>query len=161
MVRILVAYTSMGGNTKMLAEAVAKGIKNAGCEVILKRAKDVLQEDFVGADGIVAGSPVYFGGMSAELKEMFDRFVGLRGKMEGKVGAAFSTSAHPTGGKETTILSILQAMLIYGMVVVGDPLEVGGHYGVACSGRPDSETIAAAGALGRRVAGLAKVLSKG
>lgn len=161
MVRILVAYTSSGGNTKGLAEAVAKGVDSIeGAQANLKMAKDVSREDFAQAKGIIAGSPVYFGTMSAELKDMFDRFVSLRreGGMEGKIGAGFATSGHHTGGKETTILSILQAMLIYGMVVVGDPIRVGGHYGVACQGLPDETTLKAGEALGARVAKLAKIL---
>ncbi len=160
MIKILVVYTSNSGNTESLAEAVAKGVNTVGVQAILKRAKDVIREDFVEAKGIIAGSPVYFGTMSAELKDMFDQFVGLRreGGMEGKIGAGFATSGHPTGGKETTILSILQAMLIYGMIVVGDPIKVGGHYGVACQGRPDNQTLSAGEALGARVAELAKAL---
>ena len=161
MIKILVAYTSNSGNTEGLAEAVARGVNTAGAQAILKKAKDVTREDFVSANGIIAGSPVYFGTMSAELKDMFDRFVGLRreGGMEGKIGAGFATSGHLTGGKETTILSILQAMLIYGMIIVGDPIKVGGHYGVACQGFPDNQTLKAGEALGARVAELAKICS--
>ena len=152
---ILVIYSSKTGNTKKLAEYVLEGIKKAkGVEVLLKSASKVTKSDFLKADGIIAGSPVYFGTMSAELKDMFDRFVGLRKKMENKVGAAFATSGDETGGKETTLLSILQAMLIYGMIIVGDPLDASGHYGVACVGAPDIETIHNAQKLGKRVAQL-------
>ena len=76
--------------------------------------------------------------------------------MEGKVGAAFATSGDPTGGKETTIMSILQALLIYGMVIVGDPMSATGHYGVACVGAPDEKAVENGKKLGRRVAELAK-----
>ena len=96
--------------------------------------------------------------MAAELKEVFDKYVGIRRKMEDKIGAAFATSADPSGGKETTIFSIIQAMLIYGMIVVGDPLEATGHYGVSCTGAPDQKTAANAAKLGRRVAILAQKL---
>lgn len=161
MKKILVAYSSYGGNTEKLAFAVKEGVEEvSSCSCILKRASLVTREDFDGADAIIAGSPTYFGNMSAELKEMFDRFVSLRreGRMEGKIGAAFATSGHPTGGKETTLLSIIQAFLIYGMIVVGDPISAGGHYGVACSGPCDQETLENAKKLGRRVAELVKKL---
>ena len=152
---ILAIYSSKTGNTKKLAEYVLEGIKKVkGVEVLLKSASKVTKSDFLKADGIIAGSPVYFGTMSAELKDMFDRFVGLRKKMENKVGAAFATSGDETGRKETTLLSILQAMLIYGMIIVGDPLDASGHYGVACVGAPDIETIHNAQKLGKRVAQL-------
>ncbi|MEW6007319.1 MAG: NAD(P)H-dependent oxidoreductase, partial [bacterium] len=128
--------------------------------VIFKRASDVVEADFKTSDGIIAGSPTYFGNMSAELKDMFDRFVGLRrqGGMEGKIGAAFATSGHPTGGKETTMMAIIQAFLIYGMIVVGDPISAGGHYGVACQGSPSQKDLDDAKRLGIRVGELAKKL---
>jgi NAD(P)H dehydrogenase (quinone) len=78
--------------------------------------------------------------------------------MEGKVGATFTTSADPTGGKETTMMSIIQALLIYGMVIVGDPLEATGHYGVACVGAPDASAESNGFKLGQRVAHLSKKL---
>lgn len=153
MVKILVIYSSVGGNTRQLAEAVAEGVKEIPeSDCLIKRAGDVVPNDLISADGIIAGSPVYFGSMSAELKDMFDKNVGIRKRLEGKVGAAFTTSGHHTGGKETTLFSIIQAMLINGMIIVGDPLSVGGHYGVACVGAPDDKTINAAKALGKRVA---------
>jgi len=104
---------------------------------------------------VIAGSPVYYGSMAAELKAVFDRLVDYRDRMEDKIGAAFATSGHHAGGKETTILSILQAMLINGMIVVGDPLDASGHYGVCCTGAPDARTASDARKLGRRVAALA------
>ena len=78
--------------------------------------------------------------------------------MEDKVGAAFATSAHHSGGKETTIISIVQAFLIYGMIVVGDPMDASGHYGVACAGAPDERAVQDGAKLGKRVALLVKNL---
>jgi NAD(P)H dehydrogenase (quinone) len=97
--------------------------------------------------------------MAAELKEVFDNFVNIRSRMGGKIGAAFATAGDPSGGKETTILSIIQAMLIYGMVIVGDPLDATGHYGVSCTGAPDRRTSGNAAKLGKRVALLARRLA--
>ena len=151
--QILVLYFSKGGNTRKLAEAVARGAGMVdGTQVVLKHTDDVTKEDFVNAQGIIAGSPVYFGLMAAELKSVFDRFVGVRRKMENKIGAAFATSADPSGGKETTMFSIIQAMMIYGMVIVGDPMSATGHFGTACVGAPDKAAEENAAKLGRRVA---------
>jgi len=153
--QVLVTYYSRTGNTKKLAEEIAKGVNQvAGVTCELKPVSEVTKEDFLASDGIIAGSPVYFGTMAADLKRVFDEFVGLRRQMADKVGAAFVTSGHPAGGKETTLFSILEAFLIYGMIVVGDPLEASGHYGVACVGAPDSTTSQDAVKLGRRVANL-------
>ena len=157
--QILVLYFSKGGNTKKLAEAIVKGVESVdGVEGVLKHTDDVTKENFVSSDGIIAGSPVYFGVMAAQLKKIFDEFVGVRKKMEGKVGAAFATSADPSGGKETTMMSIIQVMLIYGMVIVGDPMSATGHFGTACVGAPDSGSLENGMKLGQRVAELAKIV---
>ena len=157
--QILVIYFSKGGNTRKLAEAIARGVEEVeGVKVVLKKTSEVTKEDFVASEGIIAGSPVYFGLMAAELKKIFDDFVGVRKKMDGKVGAAFTTSGDPSGGKETTMMSIIQVLLIYGMVIVGDPMSATGHYGVACVGQPDEKTEDNGMKLGNRVAELAKKL---
>ncbi len=152
-------YYSRSGNTKKLAEAIANGIKEIeDVKCVLKPAAEVSKNDFLNSEGIIAGSPVYFGTMAAELKDVFDKLIGTRRNMENKIGAAFATSAHHTGGKETTIMSIIQAMLIYGMIIVGDPLDASGHYGVACTGEPDERTVQDGIKLGKRVASLVKRL---
>ena len=157
--QILILYYSKGGNTRKLAEAIASGVEQVeGVKAVLRKTDEVTKDDFLNCDGIIAGSPVYFGVMAAELKKVFDDFVGVRKRMEGKVGAAFTTAGDPTGGKETTIFSIIQALLIYGMVIVGDPMSATGHYGVACVGAPDEKAIENGAKLGARVADVAKKL---
>jgi NAD(P)H dehydrogenase (quinone) len=157
--QILVLYFSKGGNTKKLAEAILTGVESVqGVQGVLKHTDDVTKDDFVSSNGVIAGSPVYFGVMAAQLKRIFDEFVSIRRKMEGKIGAAFATSADPSGGKETTMMSIIQVMLIYGMVVVGDPMAATGHFGTACVGAPDSGSLENGMKLGQRVAELAKRL---
>ena len=158
---VLVLYYSKGGNTRKLAEAVAEGTGQVdGVEVVLRSTGDVTKDDFVAADGLIVGSPVYFGTMAAQLKQVLDEFVGVRRKMENKVGAAFATAGDPSGGKETTIMSIIQALLIYGMIIVGDPLSATGHYGTACVGTPDSAARENGQKLGRRVAELVKQIGR-
>lgn len=154
--QVLVLYYSKGSNTRKLAEEIAKGVQATGVEALLRSTDEVTKDDFLGSVGIIAGSPVYFGIMAAQLKKIFDDYVGLRRQMENKVGAAFATGGHPTGGKETTILSILQCMLIYGMIIVGDPLDASGHYGVACVQAPDKTAADDGFKLGARVAALCK-----
>jgi len=157
--QILILYFSKGGNTKKLAQAIAEGVESVeGVDAVLKKTDEVTKEDFINSEGIIAGSPVYFGIMAAELKKILDDFVGVRRKMEDKIGAAFATSGDPSGGKETTMMSIIQALLIYGMVIVGDPMSATGHYGVSCAGKPDTKTLENGIKLGQRVAALAKKL---
>ncbi len=157
--QVLILYFSKGGNTRKLAEAIGKGVEQLdGAKALLKRTDQVTKDDFVASDGVIAGSPVYFGLMAGELKKIFDDFVGVRKKMEGKVGAAFTTSGDSSGGKETTMLSIIQVLLIYGMVIVGDPMSATGHYGVSCVGAPDEKTVENGVKLGKRVAEIAAKL---
>ncbi|MFW5997048.1 MAG: flavodoxin family protein [Lentisphaeria bacterium] len=150
-VTVLVAYYSRGGTTKSMAESVAKGVKEAGGEPLLRSVEEVTEDDMLTCKGLILGSPVYFGTMAAPVKEFIDKHIGLRKKMEDKVGAAFVSAGHHTGGKETTLMSILQGMLIYGMIIVGDPLKASGHYGVACHGNLLEETDNHARMLGARV----------
>jgi len=150
--QVLVLYFSKGGNTAKLARNIAEGVEAGGAEAVVKNTSEVTKDDFLNSAGVIAGSPVYFGIMAADLKKIFDEFVSTRRKMENKVGAAFATGGHHTGGKETTMISILQCMMIYGMIIVGDPMDASGHYGVGCVGAPDDCAAGDGFKLGKRVA---------
>jgi NAD(P)H dehydrogenase (quinone) len=159
MVKVLVAYHSRTGNTAKMAESIASGVRSAGAEVSIKKIENVTNDDLIDADGIIIGSPTYFGLMSAEVKRMFDNSSDIRGKLENKVGAAFTSSASADGGNQTTLQSIMHAMLIHAMIVVGDPMESGGHYGAIAVGYPQAECQDSCKMLGKRVANLAKRLA--
>jgi multimeric flavodoxin WrbA len=81
MTKILIVYHSQGGNTQKMAEAVAEGAKEVKeVEVTLKKAFDIAEEDLIDCDGLVIGSPEYFGTMSGVVKDLFDRtYEKLRG----------------------------------------------------------------------------------
>ena len=135
MVRILVVYYSRSGNTQKMAELIAEGARGDGVEVEVKDVESTEADDLVAADAIIAGSPTYYGGMAAELKKLLDDSVKFHGKLAGKVGAAFTSSANIGGGNETTVLGILQAWLIHGMIVQGH--ATGDHYGPVSIDAPD------------------------
>lgn len=159
--QVLVMYYSSSGNTEKLAKEVTRGVKESGgVQCVLKAVADVTNDDLVASDAIIAGSPVYYGAMAAEMKAVFDKSVTVRSQMENKIGAAFATSGDASGGKETTLLSIIQAMLISGMIIIGDPLDATGHYGTSCVGAPDAKASNNARKLGKRVADLVKKLKK-
>ena len=154
--KILVIYDSKGGNTEQMAHAIAKGAENVGAKVSLKRAEVATMEDLQSADGIIMGSPTYFGQMSSRLKHLIDDSIALHTKMTGKVGAAFTSSGGTASGAETTLLSILQVMLIHGMIVQGNSEHW--HYGVAAQGAPKPQDLKACEELGERVAFLVQKL---
>lgn len=153
---ILILYYSRTGKTRKLAEFIAEGIAETGCTYKLCSVEEVTVSDFENSSAIIAGSPTYFGLLSAELKKIFDDFRPIRKKMLNKIGAAFSTSNHPHGGNETTLISIIQCFLVYGMIVAGDPFETGGHFGLASYGQITDENCRDAKLFGKRIAGLVK-----
>jgi NAD(P)H dehydrogenase (quinone) len=157
MAKVLVIYYSRTGNTKKMAESIFEGIKKEGVQVWIKDVKEVNVDELLKYDAIVIGSPTYYGTMSAEIKKLLDESVKFHGRLEGKVGAAFASSANVAGGNETTILDILNAMLIHGMIIQGDPQ--GDHYGAVAIDEPDSRATKECLRLGSRVAKLAKKIS--
>lgn len=156
MPKTLILYYSRTGNTKKMAEYVAEGVRSENVEVEVRDVSNIKVDNLLEYDAIIVGSPTYCGSMAGELKELFDESARIHGKLDGKVGAAFSSSAQVGGGNETTILSILNAMLIHGMIVQGD--WKGDHYGPVAIGSPDDRAEKMCIRIGNRVAQLVKKL---
>lgn len=157
MAKGIVIYYSRTGNTKEMAQIIAKAMKEADLPTECKAVSDVKADDVFSYDAIVIGSPTYYGQMAAPLKQLIDDLVGRHGQLDGKVGAAFTSSANIGGGNETTIMGIIEAMLISGMVVQGDPN--GDHYGPVSIGKPDQRVKQQCRRRGKRIAELTKKLT--
>jgi len=154
---ILIAFYSRSGNTAAMAEHVAEAARGvAGADVTVKPVGEVDPSALADYHGIILGSPTYYGLMASEMKALFDASVVLHGSLEGKVGGAFTSAANRGGGNETCLLSILQAMLIHGMVIRGTAQR--DHYGPVALGPPDDRAVAECRKLGRAVAELAVAL---
>jgi len=156
MAKIIVIYYSRTGNTKKMAELIAEGVKKEKVEVLVKDVLDVDPSRLLDYQAIILGSPTYYGTMAYQIKKLLDDTVTFHSKLEGKIGAAFSSSANIAGGNETTILDILNAMLIHGMIIQGDPQ--GDHYGPVAIGSVDERSSQECLRLGSRVAKLVKVV---
>ena len=154
MAQALVIYYSRGGNTKKMAGLIGEAIEKEGVKTQVKDVKDVRADELLDYEAIVIGSPTYYGSMAAEIKKLLDDSVKFHAKLDGKVGAAFSSSANIGGGNETTVLDILNAMLIHGMIIQGDPK--GDHYGSVAIGSPDDRSTKEALRQGSRIAKLTK-----
>jgi len=154
MAKIIVIYYSRTGNTKKMAELIAEGVKKEKVEVLVKDVLDVDPSRLLDYQAIILGSPTYYGTMAYQIKKLLDDTVVFHSKLEGKIGAAFSSSANIAGGNETTILDILNAMLIHGMIIQGDPQ--GDHYGPVAIGSVDERSSQECLRLGSRVAKLVK-----
>jgi NAD(P)H dehydrogenase (quinone) len=136
-----------------MAFAVAEGARQVSeIEVVVESVDQANNEELLSADGIIVGSPTYYGLMSGEVKAFFDRSVKIHGKLDGKVGAAFTSSGGTAGGAETTLLSILKVMLVHGMIIQGRYENK--HYGPAAIGKPKEEEIEMCKRLGKRTAEL-------
>ena len=123
----LVLYYTRTGITEKMAQTIAGTLSQEGVSTDLVDVSQFQVDDFKKYDLIVIGSPTYYGTMAAEIKEMLDESIKLHGDLNGKIGGAFSSSANRAGGNETTIWSVLSALLIHGMVIKG--MVEGSHYG--------------------------------
>jgi len=156
MAKAIVIYYSRTGNTKEMAEIIAKSMNETDLQTECKSVSDVRAQKLLDYDAIVVGSPTYYGHMAGPIKQLIDDTVEFHGKLDGKIGAAFSSSANIAGGNETTILGIIEAMLIAGCIVQGDPQ--GDHYGPVSIGKPDDRVRRQCVRRGRRIAELTKKL---
>ncbi|AEG18299.1 flavodoxin family protein [Methanobacterium paludis] len=125
-----------------------------------------VMEKLMDADGIIMGSPVYFGGVTSQMKMLMDRSRPLRidFKLRNKVGGAIAVGGSRNGGQETTISAIHEFMLIQDMIIVGDGAPLA-HYGGTGVGGPKGDTenddfgVKTSKNLGKRVAELAMKLT--
>lgn len=156
---VLILYDSKTGHTRSMAEHVAEGAREiAGVDIRIRSVEDAAAEDVLWADGIAAGSPTYLGVESWKMKRFWDNLIpAVWGKMDGKLGCAFSSSGGWGGGAELTCLSLLIMLMNVGMLTFGVPDYVGKqstlHYGAVTSGKPDTDfAVAACRRLGKRLA---------
>ena len=153
MAKVLVLYYSSYGHIETMAGAVAEGARAAGAEVHVKRVPElVLREvaekshfkvdqaaplatvdELPDYDAIIIGTPTRFGNMAAQMKNFLDQTGGLwfAGKLVGKVGSVFTSTATQHGGQESTILSTHTVLLHQGMVIVGLPYSFQGQMSLA------------------------------
>lgn len=152
MSKAIIIYYSRSGNTEKMAQAIQAVLEKEGVEAVLKKVEETAADDLLKYDAIIMGSPTYYGSMAWQLKKLIDESVKFHGRLKGKVGAAFSSAANIGGGNETTIGDILNAMLIHGMIIQGEPK--GDHYGPVSIGAPDKRAMDCCERLAKNVAAL-------
>jgi NAD(P)H dehydrogenase (quinone) len=153
MAKVLVLYYSSWGHVETMAEAVAEGARSAGATVTVKRVPELVPDEVAKAsyykteqaapvaspmeladyDAIIIGTPTRYGNMAAQMKNFLDQTGALwaQGKLVGKVGAAFTSTATQHGGQESTILSTHTVLLHHGMIICGLPYAFQGQMGVS------------------------------
>ena len=130
--KTLIVYDSKTGNTEKMAYAIAEGIKMGNVNVEVKKVEETNVENLLYVQGLVLGSPVYYGLPSAKLKTFIDSSVKFHGELDGLIGGAFASSGGNHSGAETTIIAIIEALLIHGMIVQGTSGR--NHYGPVSKG---------------------------
>lgn len=149
MPKVLVLYYSTYGHIEQMAEAVAAGAREAGATVDVRRVPETAPEAVAQAshfkldqaapiatvaeleayDAIIVGTPTRYGRMTSQMAAFLDQTGGLwaRGALNGKVGAAFTSTASQHGGQETTLMAIITNLLHLGMVIAGLPYSFQGQ----------------------------------
>jgi len=183
----IVGSPRIDGNTFYLVETAIKSAEAAGAdtEIINLGSADIepcvacdickatgecaiyddmreITEKLMESDGMIIGSPVYFGSVTSQLKMLIDRTRPLRGsfKLRDKVCGAIAVGGSRNGGQESTISVIHDFLLIHDTIVVGDGAPLA-HYGGTGVGGPkgdiknDEIGIETSKNLGKRVAELA------
>jgi NAD(P)H dehydrogenase (quinone) len=175
MAKVLVLYYSTYGHVETMAEAVAAGAREAGAEVAIRRVPELVPpevaakshykldqaapiatvDELAEYDAIVVGSPTRYGRLSSQMANFWDQTGGLwfGGKLVGKLGAAFTSTASQHGGNETTLHSILTNLIHHGMVVTGLPYAFQGQLTLSevSGGTPYGASTIAAGDGSRAV----------
>ncbi|EGD57406.1 TrpR binding protein WrbA [Novosphingobium nitrogenifigens DSM 19370] len=169
MSKVLVLYYSTYGHIETMANAVAEGARAAGAEVDVKRVPETVPHEIAEKahfkldqaapiatvaelehyDAIIVGTGTRFGRLTSQMAAFFDQAGGLwaRGALNGKVGAAFTSTGSQHGGQETTLFSILTNLLHFGLTIVGLDYGFQGQLGVdtVVGGAPYGATTLAGG----------------
>jgi NAD(P)H dehydrogenase (quinone) len=156
--KVLIVYDSRTGNTEKMAVRIAEAIEKNGLEAVLKKVEEASVDDLSIVQALILGSPVYYGLPTAKIKGFIDASIKYHGKLTHLVGGAFCSAGGTHTGSETTILALLEAMLVHGMIIQGYPH--GNHYGPAAVGSPDDKTLEHCDKLAKRVANLVKKLNQ-
>ncbi len=156
--KVLIVYDSSTGNTEKMAHAVEDGVKRAGVDLVMKHVDETSVDELPQYQGLILGSPVYYGLPSGKIKKFIDESVKYHGKLDGVVGGAFASAGGTHTGAESTIIAINEMLLIHGMVIQGS--SAGSHYGASSVGSPNDASLEACKKLGERVGKLVKKLNK-
>jgi NAD(P)H dehydrogenase (quinone) len=173
MSKVLVLYYSSYGHVETMAQAAAEGARSGGATVDVKRVPETAPleiarsmhykldqaapvakiDDLADYHAIIIGTPTRFGRVSSQMAAFLDQAGGLwaRGALNGKVGAAFTSTATQHGGQETTLFSVITNLLHLGLIVVGLPYSFQGQMtlGEISGGSPYGATTIA-GSKGER-----------
>lgn len=84
MSKALIVYATRTGQTKVIGEFIAEGLRTSGVEVDMQETAKIKKESHLaGYDAYVFGSPTYHGEMMASMKTFL--FLAEKAELENKV----------------------------------------------------------------------------
>lgn len=114
--KLMVLYHSKTGNTKRMAEVIAKGMEQVKNVEVKTCSIESVDETWAKESRcIVLGTPIYVSSVSAAVKNWLEGPC-KKCQLAGKLGGAFATADYLHGGGDLGIRLILDHMMVYGMV---------------------------------------------
>ena len=140
MAKVLVLYYSSWGHMEQMAKAAAEGAREAGADVTIKRAPELVPEAVAKAayykldqeaaiadpleladyDAIIMGVSTRYGAMASQMKNFIDQTgpLWMKGALVNKVGSVMVSTATQHGGAEIALITTQVFMQHHGMIIV-------------------------------------------
>ena len=125
--KLSIIYFSQTGKTRTMAEEIAKGMKTIdNVEVGIFDIDNIDYEYVKESKAVIFGTPTYYANTCWQIKKWFDESWGR--DLSGKIGGAFATADFPQGGADIAILTIINHLMVKGMLVYSGGSAVGEPY---------------------------------
>ncbi|HRT84882.1 MAG TPA: flavodoxin domain-containing protein [Bacteroidales bacterium] len=93
MKKVLIAYYSLTGKTRSMAEYIAEGIRISGNDADVRKISEIINEnDLKGYDAYIFGCPTYHRDMTENMKTFL--FLANKADLSGRYGGAFGSHTH-------------------------------------------------------------------
>lgn len=125
--KLSILYFSKTGNTKKAAEYIASGMKSVQDIEVGLYDIDHIDYDFIKeSKAVVFGTPTYYANTCWQIKKWFDE--SWQYNLEGKLGAVFATADYIQGGSDIAMLTIINHLMVKGMLVYSGGSALGKPY---------------------------------
>jgi NAD(P)H dehydrogenase (quinone) len=124
---VLVVYTSVKGHTAHAADAIATGVRQAGCTAELRTADEATADHLKHCDALILGTPIHMGSADWRMKRFIDSVCGplwMKDSMVGRIGAVFATGGgygNGGGGADLCMVSMFANLAQLGFIMVPLP----------------------------------------
>lgn len=152
--KIAIIYHSKSGKTKRIGEIIREGIQEVNSfEVKLMSIEEIDYKFLKECRTVIFGTPTYYANFSWQLKKWFDESWGCN--LEGKMGAVFATGDYLGGGADIALLTLINHMMVKGMLVYSGGSALGHpyiHMGIVALKDIDELLVEKTKVFGKRIA---------